>query len=66
MDETDRADVWMLVRRFNQRERYKLLRDGIPIEAIRMLRTGYVKAMLANPEAMRQLRAEFGIVREDG
>lgn len=66
MDEADRADLWMLVRRFNQKERFKLLRDGIPIGAIRMLRTGYVEAMLANPEAMRQLRAEFGIIRTTG
>jgi hypothetical protein len=65
------TDAELATRRFNQRERAGLLRDGMPIEAIRMLRAGYVREVLANPEALRQLRAEFGITggdatREDG
>lgn len=44
------------VRAFNQRERYALIRDGVPIEAIRQLRERYVRDVLANPEALRQLR----------
>lgn len=58
------SDAERAVRRFNQKERFRLLQDGMPIEAIGVLRGLYVDAILRNPEAMRQLRAEFGISRE--
>lgn len=57
----DLTDAELATRRFNQKERFGLLRDGMPLEAIRLLREGYVREVLANPVALRQLRAEFGI-----
>lgn len=62
------TDAELATRRFNRKERAGLLRDGMPIQAIRMLRQLYVAAVLKNPEALRQLREEFGITgpREDG
>ena len=61
MERDEATDEELAVRRFNQKERFKLLRDGMPIEAIRMLRQGYVREVLANPEALRQLRAGFDL-----
>jgi len=52
------TDAMMATRRFNRKERARLLRDGMPIQAIRMLRQLYVAAVLRNPEALRQLRAD--------
>jgi hypothetical protein len=62
----DLSDADLATRRFNQKERFGLLRNGIPIEAIRMLRAGYVREVLGNPEALRQLRAGFGITARGG
>jgi hypothetical protein len=60
------SDAELATRRFNQKERFGLLRDGIPFEAIRMLRQGYVEAVLGNPAARQQLREQFGITPRGG
>lgn len=65
-DLRDLSDAELATRRFNQKERFRLLQDGMPLEAIRILRQGYVEAVLGNPEALRQLRVQFGITARGG
>lgn len=52
------TDEALAFRYFDEHRALSFSRDGLPPEGVEYLRKQYVRAALANPEAMRQLREE--------